>query len=132
MVRLNMTTIVNADLTYDPRPQFTKSVANPVSGTGVANRIAVWASASTITSDAQFTYNSTTNVLDVATGKIQSSGDGSAYGLYAGATQDVQWYRSAADVWRTPDSLTIDANLTVTTAATFSARTATRVAYFGC
>jgi hypothetical protein len=64
-------------------------------------------------------------------GVFQSQVDGSGGGYYAGVSSDVQWYRNAADVWRTPDSVTIDANLIVTTAATFSARTATRVAFFG-
>jgi hypothetical protein len=35
-------------------------------------------------------------------------------GLLVGG--DVQWYRSAADVWRTPDSVTIDAGLNIGTA----------------
>lgn len=36
--------------------------------------------------------------------------DGSGGGLYAGAASDVQFYRSGANVWRTPDSLTVDGN----------------------
>lgn len=39
--------------------------------------------------------------------------DGSAGGLYAGASYDVQWYRSAANLWRTPDSVQIDTDLQV-------------------
>jgi hypothetical protein len=38
--------------------------------------------------------------------------DGSGGGVYAGASSDVQFYRSAADTWRTPDSLTVDGGLT--------------------
>lgn len=80
-----------------------------VTGSGGANRVAVWASTSTLTSDGNFTYASGT--LAIANGLIQAKGDGSSYGLYAGASADVQWYRSAADTWRTPDSVTIDGGL---------------------
>ena len=39
--------------------------------------------------------------------------DGTSGGYVAGATSDVQWYRSAANTWRTPDSVTIDGALNV-------------------
>lgn len=42
--------------------------------------------------------------------------DGLGNGFFAGAGADVQLYRSAADTWRTPDSLTVDVGLNVGTA----------------
>lgn len=40
--------------------------------------------------------------------------NGSGGGVFGGASSDVQWYRNAADVWRTPDNVTIDGSLTAT------------------
>ncbi len=39
--------------------------------------------------------------------------DGTGAGYYAGLTSDVQWYRGGADLWQTPDSVTIDSGLNV-------------------
>lgn len=49
--------------------------------------------------------------------------NGSTGGLYAGASGDVQFYRNSADVWRTPDSLTIDTTATVTSTLVLGADT---------
>jgi len=56
-------------------------------------------------------------------GQLQVSTTGSSAGILLGG--DAQLYRSAADVLRTPDSLTVDASLTVGTL------TSTRVTYAG-
>jgi len=45
------------------------------------------------------------------TGQLSLPMPGPNAGLLVGS--DVQWYRYAADVWRTPDSVTIDGDLTV-------------------
>jgi hypothetical protein len=41
--------------------------------------------------------------------------DGSTGGLRAGASSDVLWYRGAADIWRTPDSVIVDGNVGIGT-----------------
>lgn len=65
----------------------------------------VFAGASGLLSDSSaFTYTT-------GTGQLALTATGSAAGLLIGG--DTQLYRSAADVLRTPDSLTVDVNLTV-------------------
>lgn len=71
-------------------------------GSGVAGQVAYWSAATTLTSDADFTFDGSQLALAVA---------GSAGGLLVGA--DVQWYRNAANEWRTPDSAVIDSTLYV-------------------
>ncbi|KKN55501.1 hypothetical protein LCGC14_0581760 [marine sediment metagenome] len=51
-----------------------------------------------------------------AAGRLELPTAGSSAGILAGG--DTLWYRSAADTWRTPDSVIIDAALTVTTTFT--------------
>ncbi len=48
--------------------------------------------------------------LNETVGQLLLPTIGSSAGLLVGG--DVQWYRSAADVWQTPDSVTIDGTLT--------------------
>jgi len=55
--------------------------------------------------------------------------DGSGGGLRAGSGSDVLWYRGGADYWQTPDSVTIDARLSVGTA--LSAVAGAAVAFTG-
>lgn len=58
--------------------------------------------------------NAFTNDNTIASGKFLTAlTDGATGGLRAGAGSDVVWYRTAADTWRTPDSVTIDGVLTV-------------------
>jgi hypothetical protein len=38
---------------------------------------------------------------------IIAAGDGATYGFKAGASGDVLWYRGAADMWYTPDGITV-------------------------
>jgi len=51
------------------------------------------------------------------TDDVRARLDGAGGGYYAGASDDVQFYRSAADLWRTPDSLTVDGGVNVGTAS---------------
>ena len=48
----------------------------------------------------------------------QQSTDGSGGGYFGGALNDVQWYRSAADIWRTPDSVQVDGGIGIGTSDT--------------
>lgn len=61
------------------------------------------------------TQDSTNLLWDDTNNQLQLAATGSAAGLLVGG--DVQFYRSAADVWRTPDSLYIDVGLAVATAS---------------
>jgi|GEM_PF-6444588 len=47
-----------------------------------------------------------------ATTFLDALTDGATGGFRAGAASDVQWYRSAANTWRTPDNVVIDGTLT--------------------
>src|SRR5690349_442018 len=75
--------------------------------TGTANQLTVTNGAGSITlSTPQNTHTSATPTF----GALTLSTTGSGGGL---TVSDVQLYRSAADVWRTPDGLTVDGALTV-------------------
>lgn len=60
---------------------------------------------------ANFTYTTGTGQLALAT-------TGSGAGLLVGG--DVQWYRNAANVWRTPDALIVDGAITASSTLTVS------------
>lgn len=72
-------------------------------GAMLADEVVFW-NGTILDSDPTFKYNNTNKQLRLST-------TGSAAGLLIGG--DAQWYRSAADVMRTPDSLTVDGNLIV-------------------
>lgn len=60
--------------------------------------------------------NAFTDSNTVASGKFLTClTDGNTGGLRAGSGSDVLWYRGAADRWQTPDSVTIDGSLLVST-----------------
>lgn len=130
-----------------------------VTGAGANTRVALWSGTSTLTSDADITFDGSQLALPVqgSTGgvllggdvllyrgaadrlqtpdnlvvdggiyagttgstagavvaalNLQSRTDGSTGGVFAGSSTDVQWYRNAADVWRTPDSVIADGYL---------------------
>lgn len=64
------------------------------------------------------TANAFTDSNTIASGKFLTAlTDGSTGGLRAGSGSDVLWYRSGADMWRTPDGLTVDLGLNVGTAS---------------
>jgi len=44
---------------------------------------------------------------------VLSGVDGITGGFFSGASSDVQWYRGAADTWKTPDKVQIDNSLTI-------------------
>jgi len=72
-------------------------------GALAADEVIFW-NGTVLDSDPTFKYNNTNK-------QLRLSQTGSAAGLLIGG--DAQWYRSAADVMRTPDSLTVDGNLIV-------------------
>jgi hypothetical protein len=50
----------------------------------------------------------------LGTGQFHAAtGDGATWGFKAGASLDVLWYRGGANLWQTPDSVTVDGNLIV-------------------
>lgn len=60
--------------------------------------------------------NAFTDSNTIASGKFLTClTDGNTGGLRAGSGSDVLWYRGAADKWQTPDSVTIDGSLLVST-----------------
>lgn len=60
---------------------------------------------------AVFDSGSPTFTMTLITGQLRIPTTGSSAGILVGG--DALWYRSAADVWRTPDSVIIDTALTV-------------------
>ena len=54
-------------------PQYQAALTNPVTGTGASGRVAYWSSASAITSEADFVWDSTNNRLGIGTNDPQSS-----------------------------------------------------------
>lgn len=85
-----------------------------VDGSGAAGRVAYWLDGDTLTSDGDFTFDGSQLALAV---------QGNTGGVLVGG--DVQWYRSAADVWRTPDSVVVDGNIGVRITPTADLHTAT-------
>ena len=64
-------------------------------------------------------WNDTATLLYSDAGQLIASTTGASAGILLGG--DVQWYRSAADVMRTPDALTVDGVSTLTGAVTATA-----------
>ena len=64
-------------------------------------------------------WNDTISLLYTDAGQLQATTTGSAGGILLGG--DVQWYRNAADVMRTPDALVVDGVTTLTGLATLTA-----------
>lgn len=71
-----------------------------------ATRVVFVGASNDLTDDADFTFDGAQLALAV---------QGATGGLLVGT--DVQWYRSAANTWRTPDAVVIDSTLTVSTLA---------------
>jgi len=72
-------------------------------GALAADEVLFW-NGTVLDSDPTFKYNNTNK-------QLRLSQTGSAAGLLIGG--DAQWYRSAADIMRTPDSLVVDGTVTV-------------------
>jgi hypothetical protein len=75
-------------------------VTGAVSGSGAATRVTYWSAANVLTGSANFTFDGSQVALAV---------QGSSGGVLVGG--DVQWYRNAANVWRTPDSVMVDSRI---------------------
>lgn len=65
------------------------------------------------------TWEDTVSLLYSDAGQLQATTTGAAGGILLGG--DVQWYRDAANVMRTPDALTVDGVSTLTGLATLTA-----------
>lgn len=63
----------------------------------------------------------TARLNGAAQSRIGQVGPASEGGVAAGSASDVSWYRAAADLWRTPDAVTVDGALTVSGGAAIRA-----------
>lgn len=82
-------------------------------------------SAATVTASGDLLVGSGVSVGDTgyspATDTLHIRGDGSTAGLFLGANSDVQLYRWAADVLRTPDTLQVGGDIYTTSMGTYTA-----------
>ena len=85
-------------------------VVTNTGGGAITTLYGLYLSAQTVGGTNYAIWSNGTETVSIG-GQVVSRGDGSSYGFVA---NDCQWYPDAANTWRTPDSVVIDVDLTVT------------------